>query len=126
MVSPPGPSVIIAQQLESAGDALSGLGEHGLANQVWAVAARLRRRARKGHSPVTTEKPRYTVAIWPDDEGWLARVAGVSHGNLKVVGAVTCGVSEEDIKHMAVDLVATILDADPEAFEVEFEYEAYL
>lgn len=46
-----GPSVsdvdkVIARQLDSAANTLSGLGEHGLANQVWAVANRIRNRSK--------------------------------------------------------------------------------
>lgn len=38
--------IIMARQIESTGNIVSGLGEHGLANQLWALAHRLRERAK--------------------------------------------------------------------------------
>ena len=35
---------VMAHQIESTGNIVSGLGEHGLANQLWALAGRLRER----------------------------------------------------------------------------------
>lgn len=37
---------VISNHLESAGNLVSGMGEHELANQLWALAAKVRKRNR--------------------------------------------------------------------------------
>jgi hypothetical protein len=48
---------LIAGKLDSAANYASGLGEHGLANQLWALAAKVRRCAGEGHRYVKGADP---------------------------------------------------------------------
>lgn len=70
-------------------------------------------------------RPLYTVAIWPEDTMWVARVTGMMHGNPDVIDTATCAPTKTQIEPMARDLIATVLDAPESDFDVEFEYEAY-
>ena len=69
-------------------------------------------------------KPTYHVRIWQEDEWWLARVMDVSSGaDTAPLNALTQARSLAKIESMGQDLIATILDADEDAFDVTFEYQ---
>jgi hypothetical protein len=69
-------------------------------------------------------KPTYQVRIWQEDEWWLARVMSASDGaDPSPLNALTQARSLAKIESMGRDLIATVLDADEDAFEVHFEYQ---
>ena len=69
-------------------------------------------------------KPTYQVRIWQEDEWWLARVMAASDGaDASLLNALTQARSLAKIESMGRDLIATVLDADEDTFEVDFEYE---
>ena len=68
-------------------------------------------------------KPTYQVRVWQEDDWWLARVMAASDGaQASPLNALTQARSLARIESMGRDLIATILDADEDAFDVEFEY----
>jgi hypothetical protein len=67
--------------------------------------------------------PSYELRVWPEGDWWLARVVGASDGaDPTPVNALTQARSLAKIGDMGRDLVATILDADDGAFEVDIDY----
>jgi hypothetical protein len=69
-------------------------------------------------------KPTYQVKVWPDDDWWLARVVGASDGaDGTPLNALTQARSLAKLDPMARDLIATILDADEDTFDIEVIYE---
>lgn len=69
-------------------------------------------------------KPTYQVRIWQEDDWWLARVMAASDGaNASPLNALTQARSLVRIESMGRDLIATILDAAEDSFDVEFEYQ---
>jgi len=69
-------------------------------------------------------KPTYQVKVWPDDDWWLARVVGASDGaDATPLNALTQARSLAKLDPMARDLIATILDADEDTFDIEVVYE---
>jgi hypothetical protein len=68
-------------------------------------------------------KPSYQVRIWHEDGWWLARVMAASDdADTSALNALTQARSLAKIESMARDLIATILDADEDSFDVKFEY----
>ena len=68
-------------------------------------------------------KPTYDVRAWREQGWWLARVVAASDGaDTTPLDAHTHARSLARIEQMARDLVATILDADEDSFDVELEY----
>lgn len=69
-------------------------------------------------------KPTYEVRIWPEDGWWLARVMAASDGaDRSPLNALTQARSVAKIESMGRDLIATVLDADEDTFDVSFEYQ---
>ena len=69
-------------------------------------------------------KPIYEVKVWQDDDWWLARVVGASDdADPSPLNALTQARSLARIEPMARDLVATILDAEEDAFGIEVDYD---
>jgi hypothetical protein len=70
-----------------------------------------------------TVKPTYDVRAWQEHDWWLVQVVDASHGaDLTPVNAVAHARNLTKIEQAARDLVATILDADEETFDIELEY----
>src|SRR3974390_1428223 len=68
-------------------------------------------------------RPTYEVKVWPDDDWWLGQVIDVSNGaDPTPLNSLTQARSLPKIEPMARDLIATILDAGEETFEVEIVY----
>jgi DnaJ-domain-containing protein 1 len=68
-------------------------------------------------------KPTYQVRIWHEDGWWLARVMAASEGaDASPLNALTQARSLARIESMGRDLIATILDAGEDTFDVEFDY----
>jgi hypothetical protein len=68
-------------------------------------------------------KPTYEVRAWREQGWWLARVVAVSNGADKTpLNALTHARTLTKIEQAARDLVATILDTDERAFDIELEY----
>jgi hypothetical protein len=69
-------------------------------------------------------KPTYQVKVWPDHDWWLARVVDASDDSDRApLNALTQARSLAKVDPMARDLIATILDEDEEAFDVDCAYE---
>ena len=69
-------------------------------------------------------KPAYQVRIWQEDGWWLARVMAASDGgDTSPLNALTQARSLAKIESMARDLIATVLDSDEDAFDLQFEYQ---
>ena len=72
------------------------------------------------HDP---EIPTYELRVWQEGDWWLARVVGVSDdADPSPLNALTQARSLAKIGPMGSDLIATILDADHETFEVDIGY----
>jgi predicted transcriptional regulator len=68
-------------------------------------------------------KPVYRVSAWQEDGWWLARVMAASQdADLTPLNALTQARSLAKIEPMARDLIATVLDATEDDFEVAVEY----
>lgn len=68
-------------------------------------------------------KSTYQVKVWQEDEWWLARVVAASDGaDSAPLNAITQARSLGKIESMSVDLIATVLDADEDAFDIELDY----
>jgi hypothetical protein len=68
-------------------------------------------------------KPTYEVRAWREHGWWLARVVAANEGaDATPLNALTHARSLTKIEQTARDLVATILDADEQAFDIELEY----
>jgi hypothetical protein len=68
-------------------------------------------------------KPTYQVRVWHEDGWWLARVMAANDGaDASPLNALTQARNLARIESMGRDLISTILDADGEAFDVQFEY----
>jgi hypothetical protein len=68
-------------------------------------------------------KPTYEVRVWQEGDWWLARVVAISEGADRApLNAITQARSLAKIESMGRDLIATILDADENDFDVELEY----
>lgn len=69
-------------------------------------------------------KPIYQVRVWPDGDWWLARVvAAGDDADPAPLNAITQARSLAKIESMARDLVATILDADEDNFDIDIDYD---
>jgi hypothetical protein len=69
-------------------------------------------------------KPTYQIKIWQEDGWWLARVMEASDdADASPLNAMTQARSLARIEPMGRDLIATILDADEDSFDVKFEYQ---
>jgi hypothetical protein len=69
-------------------------------------------------------KPTYQVRVWQEDGWWLARVIAASDGaDPAPLNALTQARGVAKIESMGRDLIATILDASEDAYDVEFEYQ---
>lgn len=67
--------------------------------------------------------PTYELRVWQEGDWWLARVVGASEGaDPSPLNALTQARSLARIGDVGRDLVATILDADDDAFEMDLEY----
>ncbi|HYK27253.1 MAG TPA: hypothetical protein VEV61_04735 [Streptosporangiaceae bacterium] len=67
--------------------------------------------------------PTYQIKAWHEDDWWLARVVGGSEtADRAPLNAVTQARSLAKIESMGRDLIATILDADEDSFDVEVDY----
>jgi hypothetical protein len=81
-------------------------------------------RAASGERVDGLMKPTYQVKVWPDDHWWLARVVDASSdADTTPLNALTQARSLAKIDPMARDLIATILDADEDAFDVDLVFE---
>jgi hypothetical protein len=68
-------------------------------------------------------KPTYDVRAWRENDWWLARVVAASDGaDMTPLDSLTHARTLTKIEQAVRDLVATILDADEETFDIEFEY----
>jgi hypothetical protein len=68
-------------------------------------------------------KPTYEVRAWRERGWWLARIVAASDGaDLTPINALTHARTLTTIEQTARDLVATILDVDERAFDIELEY----
>lgn len=68
-------------------------------------------------------KPTYEVKVWQEDNWWLARVVNASDSaDPSPLNALTQARTLTKIEPMARDLVATILDAEEDAFDIEIDY----
>jgi len=68
-------------------------------------------------------KPTYEVRAWRERGWWLARVIGVSDGaDPAPLNGLAHARALNNIEQTARDLVATILDAGDDAFDIEIEY----
>jgi hypothetical protein len=68
-------------------------------------------------------RPTYQVRVWQEDDWWLARVVSGSEGSDSApLNAITQARSLARIESMSRDLIATILDDDEDAVDVELEY----
>jgi transcriptional regulator with XRE-family HTH domain len=68
-------------------------------------------------------KPTYQIRVWQEDDWWLARVVAASEdADPMPLNALTQARSLARIESMGRDLVATILDAEEDAFGVDVEY----
>jgi len=68
-------------------------------------------------------KPTYEVKVWQEDDWWLARVVGASdHADPSPLNAITQARTLTKIEPMARDLVATIIDANEDTFNIELDY----
>src|SRR5574342_1050613 len=68
-------------------------------------------------------KPTYEVRAWRERGWWLARVVGTSEGaDATPLGAVAHAKTLTKIEQTTRDLVATILDADEQTFDIDLEY----
>jgi hypothetical protein len=66
------------------------------------------------------KKPKYIVEVWQEDGFWLAEVVGVSAGSdITPLTHMTQAYTYETIGDMARDLIATILDAGEDTFDIE-------
>jgi len=69
---------------------------------------------------LTARKPKYLVEVWQEDEWWIAEVVGVADGSdISPLGRVTQAESRDTIEDWARDLIATILDAGEDTFDIE-------
>jgi hypothetical protein len=67
--------------------------------------------------------PRYQIRIWPEGDGWLARVISASAGaDQAPVDAVTQSRTLVTIEPMVRELIATILDAGEGDFDLDLDY----
>ena len=67
--------------------------------------------------------PAYRVWAWQQGGWWLARVTDASgSADPAPLNTVTQARSLAEIKPMSRDLVATILDADDDDFDIEVQY----
>jgi hypothetical protein len=67
--------------------------------------------------------PRYQIRVWPEGDGWLARVTGASaDADQAPVNAVTQARSLVRVEPMVRELIATILNAGPGDFDLELDY----
>jgi len=68
-------------------------------------------------------KPEYEVKVWQEGDWWLARVVGASDGaDPSPLNALTQARTLTKIESMARDLVATILDAEEDSFDIALDY----
>jgi hypothetical protein len=68
-------------------------------------------------------KPTYEVKVWQEDDWWLARVVSASDGaDPSPLNALTQARTLTKIGPMARDLVATILDAEEDTFDIVLDY----
>lgn len=66
------------------------------------------------------KKPKYLVEVWQEDQLWLAKVVGVAAGSdTSPLTHMTQSESRDSIEGMARDLVAKVLDADEDTFDIE-------
>lgn len=66
------------------------------------------------------KKPKYLIEAWQEDEWWLAKVVGVAGGSdISPLTHMTQASTYDTIEDMARDLVATVLDADEDTFDIE-------
>jgi hypothetical protein len=68
-------------------------------------------------------RPVYEIRAWREHGWWLARVVGASEGADEIpVDAFAHARTLTSVEQAARDLVATILDADEDSFEIDLEY----
>jgi transcriptional regulator with XRE-family HTH domain len=67
--------------------------------------------------------PTYQIKAWQEDDWWLARVVDASEtADRAPLNAITQARNLAKIESMGRDLIATILDADEDTFDVEVDY----
>lgn len=65
-------------------------------------------------------KPVYTVRVWFEDDWWLAEVIRASaDSDPSPLGHMTQGKTPVEINYMARDLIAAILDKEPDSFTIQ-------
>jgi hypothetical protein len=68
-------------------------------------------------------KPMYQIKAWQEDDWWLVRVVAASEdADTTPLNALTQARSLARIESMGRDLIATILDAEDDTFDIEVEY----
>src|SRR5262245_34745846 len=68
-------------------------------------------------------KPTYEVRAWRENGWWLARIVAASDGSDKTpLNDVEHARTLTKIEQTTRDLIATILDVEEQAFDVELEY----
>ena len=73
--------------------------------------------------PTYDVRPTYEVRAWREQGWWLARVVGASDGADPVpLDAIGHARTLARIEQTARDLIATILDVDEGAFDIDLEY----
>lgn len=66
------------------------------------------------------KKPKYFIEVRQEDEWWIAEVVGVAGGSdTSPLTHLTQAESRDTIEDMARDLIATILDAGEDTFDIE-------
>lgn len=82
------------------------------------------RGTKTAHPDATTQvTPNYELRVWQEGDWWLARVTAASDGaDPSPLNALTQARSLAKIGPMGRALVATILDAGDDAFEVDIDY----
>jgi hypothetical protein len=68
-------------------------------------------------------KPTYEVRAWREQHWWLARVVGASDGAAATpIDGLAHARTLVKLEQAARDLVATILNVDEDAFDIDLEY----
>lgn len=68
---------------------------------------------------MTNSKPTYTIQAWHEDPWWIAKVTETTNGaDPAPKGSVTQALTLDGVEPMARDLIATILDTKPDAFDI--------
>lgn len=68
-------------------------------------------------------KPTYEVRAWRESDWWIAHIVAASPGaDPAPLDSLTHAKTLTNIEQTVRDLVATVLDTDERAFDIDFEY----